>query len=108
MPMVLMTGAVFYPSNRFATGITLMTRFTSTIAVVTGGSRGIGYMIAQGLLEFGCARVYISSRKAAQIPADDVLDPIAAKLSLFLREPQFHSGRQPLRQQLQRRPQGSR
>ena len=33
------------------------------IAVVTGGSRGIGLMIARGLLEAG-ARVYISSRKA--------------------------------------------
>ncbi|HEY7011882.1 MAG TPA: SDR family oxidoreductase [Streptosporangiaceae bacterium] len=32
-------------------------------AVVTGGSRGIGYMIAGGLLQAG-ARVYISSRKA--------------------------------------------
>src|SRR5215468_9943065 len=32
-------------------------------AVVTGGSRGIGLMIARGLLEAG-ARVYISSRKA--------------------------------------------
>ena len=31
-------------------------------AVVTGGSRGIGLMIARGLLEAG-ARVYISSRK---------------------------------------------
>ena len=31
--------------------------------VVTGGSRGIGLMIARGLLEAG-ARVYISSRKA--------------------------------------------
>ena len=36
------------------------------VALVTGGSRGIGYMITQGLLEFGCSRVYISSRKAAQ------------------------------------------
>jgi NAD(P)-dependent dehydrogenase (short-subunit alcohol dehydrogenase family) len=32
-------------------------------AVVTGGSRGIGLMMARGLLEAG-ARVYISSRKA--------------------------------------------
>jgi NAD(P)-dependent dehydrogenase (short-subunit alcohol dehydrogenase family) len=33
------------------------------VAVVTGGSRGIGYMIAQGLLQAG-ARVYITARKA--------------------------------------------
>jgi len=33
------------------------------VALVTGGSRGIGYMIAQGLLQAG-ARVYITSRKA--------------------------------------------
>ena len=32
-------------------------------AVVTGGSRGIGLMIARGYVEAG-ARVYISSRKA--------------------------------------------
>jgi NAD(P)-dependent dehydrogenase (short-subunit alcohol dehydrogenase family) len=33
------------------------------VAVVTGGSRGIGLMIARGLLQAG-ARVHISSRKA--------------------------------------------
>ena len=33
------------------------------VAVVTGGSRGIGEMIAAGFLANG-ARVYISSRKA--------------------------------------------
>ena len=32
-------------------------------ALVTGGSRGIGKMMAKGLLTYG-ARVYISSRKA--------------------------------------------
>ena len=31
-------------------------------AIVTGGSRGIGYMIAEGLLRNGCS-VYITSRK---------------------------------------------
>ena len=36
-------------------------------AVVTGGSRGIGLMIARGFVEGG-ARVYVSSRKAAVRP----------------------------------------
>jgi NAD(P)-dependent dehydrogenase (short-subunit alcohol dehydrogenase family) len=44
------------------------------IAVVTGGSRGIGLMIARGFVEAG-AKVYISSRKA------DVCDAVAAELS---------------------------
>jgi NAD(P)-dependent dehydrogenase (short-subunit alcohol dehydrogenase family) len=43
-------------------------------ALVTGGTRGIGLMIARGYVEAG-ARVYISSRKA------DVLDEVAAELS---------------------------
>ena len=47
------------------------------VALVTGGSRGIGYMITQGLLEFGCSRVYISARKAAQC------DQAAKELSQF-------------------------
>ena len=43
-------------------------------ALVTGGSRGIGLMIAEGFVEAG-ATVYISSRKA------DVCDQAAAELS---------------------------
>ena len=43
-------------------------------AIVTGGSRGIGFMIARGFVEAG-VRVYISSRKAA------VCDAAAAELS---------------------------
>jgi NAD(P)-dependent dehydrogenase (short-subunit alcohol dehydrogenase family) len=43
-------------------------------ALVTGGSRGIGLMIARALVEAG-ARVYISSRKA------EVCDAVAAELS---------------------------
>ena len=44
------------------------------VAVVTGGSRGIGLMIARGLVDAG-ARVYISSRKAA------VCEEVATELS---------------------------
>jgi NAD(P)-dependent dehydrogenase (short-subunit alcohol dehydrogenase family) len=44
------------------------------IVLVTGGSRGIGEMIARGFVEAG-ASVYISSRKA------DVCDAMAAELS---------------------------
>src|SRR5213593_3565069 len=44
------------------------------VALVTGGSRGIGLMIARGFVEAG-ARVYISSRKA------EVCDQAAAELA---------------------------
>jgi NAD(P)-dependent dehydrogenase (short-subunit alcohol dehydrogenase family) len=44
------------------------------VAVVTGGSRGIGLMIARGFVEGG-AKVYISSRKAS------VCEEVAAELS---------------------------
>src|SRR5262249_43100464 len=37
---------------------------TGRTAVVTGGTRGIGLMIARGLLQAGADRVYISSREA--------------------------------------------
>jgi NAD(P)-dependent dehydrogenase (short-subunit alcohol dehydrogenase family) len=37
------------------------------VAVVTGGSRGIGKMIVEGYLKAGAARVYISARKVDQI-----------------------------------------
>ena len=46
------------------------------VALVTGGSRGIGLMIARALVEAG-AKVYVSSRKAA------VCDQAAADLSQF-------------------------
>ena len=46
------------------------------VALVTGGSRGIGYMIAQGLLQAG-AKVYITARKAQPCEA------AASQLSAF-------------------------
>lgn len=38
-------------------------------ALVTGGSRGIGKMIVEGLLAAGCRKIYISARKEDQIAA---------------------------------------
>jgi NAD(P)-dependent dehydrogenase (short-subunit alcohol dehydrogenase family) len=49
---------------------------TGKVAVVTGGSRGIGAMIAAGLVRAGC-RVYITARKK------DACDAKAAELSAF-------------------------
>ena len=45
---------------------------TGKVAVVTGGARGIGLMIARGLLEAGAA-VYVTSRR----PADDAVAELA-------------------------------
>ena len=39
------------------------------VALVTGGSRGIGKMIASGFLNQGAAKVYITARKAAACEA---------------------------------------
>jgi NAD(P)-dependent dehydrogenase (short-subunit alcohol dehydrogenase family) len=37
------------------------------VALITGGSRGIGRMIAEGFLAAGCARVYITARKVDEV-----------------------------------------
>lgn len=46
------------------------------IALVTGGSRGIGKMIAAGYLSHGAAKVYISARKAG--PCEDTARELSA------------------------------
>lgn len=53
-----------------------MTELTGKVALVTGGSRGLGEFIASALVRAG-VRVYISSRKA------QVCDTIASELSAF-------------------------
>ena len=47
------------------------------IALVTGGSRGIGKMIAAGLLAQGAARVYITARKAG--PCEETAKQLTAE-----------------------------
>jgi NAD(P)-dependent dehydrogenase (short-subunit alcohol dehydrogenase family) len=48
--------------------VTALFDLSGKTALVTGGSRGIGFMIARGLLEAG-ARVIVSSRKVDQLEA---------------------------------------
>ena len=55
-------------------GIAELFSVAGKVALVTGGSRGIGLMMARGLVEAG-ARVYVASRKAAEVKA------VAAELS---------------------------
>src|ERR1700761_1569260 len=55
-------------------GISSLFSVRGKVAVVTGGSRGIGEMIAAGLVRAGC-RVYITARKK------DACDATAARLS---------------------------
>ena len=48
--------------------MTDLVRLDGNVAVVTGGGRGIGVMMARGLLQAG-ARVYLSARKEAELAA---------------------------------------
>jgi NAD(P)-dependent dehydrogenase (short-subunit alcohol dehydrogenase family) len=64
-------------------------RLDGKVAVVTGGGRGIGVMVARGLLQAG-ATVYLSSRKKAELdaagaawgaPLGDFLNPASTRSS---------------------------
>jgi NAD(P)-dependent dehydrogenase (short-subunit alcohol dehydrogenase family) len=55
-------------------------RLDGKVAVVTGGSRGLGLHAASGLLQAGCSKVFITSRKAnACAAACEVLNALPNK-----------------------------
>jgi topoisomerase-4 subunit B len=62
--------------------------YCNTVPTPQGGTHEAGFRSAlvKGLRAWGEHR---GNRRAAQVTADDVLDPMAAKLSVFLRDPQF-------------------
>jgi topoisomerase IV subunit B len=62
--------------------------YCNTIPTTQGGTHEAGFRAAlmKGLRAWGEHR---GNRRAGQVVPDDVLEPIAAKLSVFLREPQF-------------------
>jgi topoisomerase IV subunit B len=62
--------------------------YCNTIPTTQGGTHEAGFRAAlvKGLRAWGEQK---GNRRAAQVVPDDLLDPIAAKLSVFLREPQF-------------------
>ena len=68
--------AEYYPPSTVARMKDIFS-LNGRVALVTGGSRGIGAMIVQGFLEHGCSRVYITARKAAQC------DAAAKNLSMY-------------------------
>ncbi|MEJ0017011.1 MAG: DNA topoisomerase IV subunit B [Acetobacteraceae bacterium] len=62
--------------------------YCNTIPTTQGGTHEAGFRAAllKGLRAWGEQR---GNRRAAQVTAEDLLAPIAAKLSVFLRDPQF-------------------
>ncbi len=62
--------------------------YANTVPTPLGGTHEAGFRAAllKGLRAWGEQR---ANKRAAQVVAEDVLGPLAAKLSLFIREPQF-------------------
>ena len=82
------TGKVEWAVAWLEEGDGFLHSYCNTVPTAQGGTHETGFRAAliNGLRAWGEHR---GNKRAAQITADDVLDPVAAKLSLFLREPQF-------------------
>jgi topoisomerase-4 subunit B len=82
------TGKVEWAVVWLETGDGFLHSYCNTVPTAQGGTHEAGFRTAlvKGLRAWGDHR---GNKRAAQITADDVLDPVAAKLSLFLRDPQF-------------------
>ena len=82
------TGKVEWAVTWLDEGEGFLHSYCNTVPTPQGGTHETGFRSAliKGLRAWWEQR---GNKRAAQITADDALDPIAAKLSLFIREPQF-------------------
>ncbi|MDR3539114.1 MAG: DNA topoisomerase IV subunit B [Acetobacteraceae bacterium] len=82
------TGRVEWAAVWLEEGEGFLHSYCNTVPTTQGGTHEAGFRAAlvKGLRAWGENR---ANRRAAQITAEDLLLPMAAKLSLFIREPQF-------------------
>jgi len=82
------TGRVEWAAAWLEQGEGYLHSYCNTVPTEQGGTHEAGFRAAlvKGLRAWGEHR---GNRRAAQVVAEDLLGPMAAKLSVFLREPQF-------------------
>ena len=81
-------GRVEWAASWLEEGEGFVHSYCNTIPTTQGGTHEAGFRAAllKGMRAWGEQR---GNRRAAQVVAEDLLAPIAAKLSVFLRDPQF-------------------
>jgi topoisomerase-4 subunit B len=81
-------GRVEWAAAWLESGESFLHSYTNTVPTPQGGTHETGFRnaVLRSLRNWGEQR---NNKRANQIIAEDVLSPLAAKLSLFLREPQF-------------------
>jgi topoisomerase-4 subunit B len=81
-------GRVEWAASWLETGEAFLNSYTNTVPTAQGGTHETGFRNAllKSLRNWGDQR---NNKRAAQITSDDVMGNLAAKLSLFLRDPQF-------------------
>jgi topoisomerase IV subunit B len=82
------TGRIEWAASWLEEGEGFLHSYCNTIPTTQGGTHEAGFRAAlvKGLRAWGEQK---GNRRAAQVVAEDLLGPIAAKLSVFLRDPQF-------------------
>ncbi len=82
------TGRLEWAVAWLENGEGFVTSYCNTVPTTQGGTHEAGFRAAllKGVRAWGEQR---GNRRAAQVTAEDLLVPLAAKLSVFIREPQF-------------------